>query len=276
MSVILKALKKLEQETTPAMGSDGKPDRERLSPRKPRLAWAWILAGGLFFLGAGIGVFRVIHPPPQAPPLEKSLAPEPVDSGPIRDPGIQGEVKTPIQAIHEAAPLPDMEFHNALSKTTKGADLSRDPEIPLQPESVAASEPSGEAGGIEQAENLPPPAVMAEQKPPRDAREGNLDPPYAMASAGGDTLGSAEDAAAPNPESPLPPAGTKIPVLNDPGISLQAISWSADPDKRLAVINGKICREKEPIGGYVLDAINAADVVVSKGGKSGKLMFKIR
>ena len=261
MSVILKALKKLEQETTPAMGSDGKPGGERLCPRKPRLAWAWILAGGLFFLGAGIGVFRVIHPPSQASLLEQSLAPEPVDSGPIRDPGIQGEVKTPIQAIHEAAPLPDMEFHNALSKTTKDADLSRDPEILLQPESFAASEPSGEAGGMEQIKNSPPPAVMAEQKPPRDAREGNLDPPYAMASAGGDTLGSAEDAAAPNQESPL---------------SLQAISWSADPDKRLAVINGKICREKEPIGGYVLDAINTADVVVSKGGKSGKLMFKIR
>lgn len=275
MSVILKALKKLEQETTPATGSDGKPDGERLSPRKPRLVWAWVLAGGLFFLGAGIGVFGVIHPPPQAPPLEKSLAPEPVDSGPIRDPGID-EVKTPIQAIHEAARLPDMEFHDALSKMAEDADLSRDPEIPLQPESVAASEPSAEAGGMEQAENLPPPAVMAEQKPPRDAREGNLESPYEKASAGGDTLGSAVDAAAPNPESPLPQTETNIPVLNDPGISLQAISWSADPDKRLAVINGKICREKEPIGGYVLDAIHAADVVVSKGGKSGKLVFKIR
>jgi len=48
-----------------------------------------------------------------------------------------------------------------------------------------------------------------------------------------------------------------------------------DPEKRIAIINGHICREKETVAGYVIDAIYSGEVVVSRGGKVGKLVFKI-
>jgi hypothetical protein len=69
---------------------------------------------------------------------------------------------------------------------------------------------------------------------------------------------------------------SRVAVLADPAIELQAISWSVDPEKRLAIINGKICREKEHVAGYVIDAIYAEEVVLSKGSVSGKLVFKVR
>ena len=69
---------------------------------------------------------------------------------------------------------------------------------------------------------------------------------------------------------------SRMAVLADPAIELQAISWSVDPEKRLAIINGKICREKEHVAGYVIEAIYAEEVVLSKGSVSGKLVFNVR
>jgi hypothetical protein len=60
------------------------------------------------------------------------------------------------------------------------------------------------------------------------------------------------------------------------GLDLQAISWAADAQKRLAVINGSLCRENESINGYVVKQINPDDVIVSKGSVTGKLVLKIR
>jgi hypothetical protein len=65
-------------------------------------------------------------------------------------------------------------------------------------------------------------------------------------------------------------------VLEDSTVKLQAISWAPDPDNRMAVINGKICREKDRISGYVIKKINANDVVLAKGSVLGKVVFKIR
>jgi len=64
--------------------------------------------------------------------------------------------------------------------------------------------------------------------------------------------------------------------IEDTAIQLQAISWSADADKRLAIINGKICREKDPVAGYVVQSIHSGEVILSKGSVKGRLVFKIR
>jgi hypothetical protein len=72
------------------------------------------------------------------------------------------------------------------------------------------------------------------------------------------------------------PAAPEFPEL-DPsaGVSLQAISWSPDPGRRLAVINGRLCREGESIEGFVLVRISPDDVLLSDGRVSARLVFKI-
>jgi hypothetical protein len=67
-----------------------------------------------------------------------------------------------------------------------------------------------------------------------------------------------------------------VAAIEDTSVELQAISWSADPDKRLAIINGKICRENDHVGGYMIQTIKPDEVILTKGSVKGKLVFEIR
>ena len=66
-----------------------------------------------------------------------------------------------------------------------------------------------------------------------------------------------------------------IPLLRDQEIKLQAITWSKNPQKRIAVINNQILRQGEMVLSYRIDIINQDDVVLSDGGKKWKLPFRI-
>lgn len=58
-------------------------------------------------------------------------------------------------------------------------------------------------------------------------------------------------------------------------LKLDAIAWSDDPKKRIAVINGRIVREGESVEGYVIIRIDVEEVIVREGGKSWRLVFRI-
>ena len=65
-------------------------------------------------------------------------------------------------------------------------------------------------------------------------------------------------------------------MLNDPEMKLQAITWSKDPQKRIAVINNRIMRQGDVVSGYRIDTINQDDVVLSDAGEKWKLLFRIK
>jgi type II secretory pathway component PulC len=65
-------------------------------------------------------------------------------------------------------------------------------------------------------------------------------------------------------------------VLTDSEITLQAISWAPNPQKRIAVINNRILRQRDMVAGYRIDTINQDDVVLSDKGKKWKLVFRIK
>ena len=62
----------------------------------------------------------------------------------------------------------------------------------------------------------------------------------------------------------------------DGPLTLQAISWAVSPEDRIAVINGKICRERDRIEGYGIQRINDEDVWVSGNGNTWRLVFKLK
>ena len=64
--------------------------------------------------------------------------------------------------------------------------------------------------------------------------------------------------------------------LNDPKIKLQALAWSSDAARRMAVINGRIVREGESMEGYQINQIRQEDVVVSDGRQSWSLEFGLK
>lgn len=81
----------------------------------------------------------------------------------------------------------------------------------------------------------------------------------------------------PDPEpapKPKPQAETGPEIMTDGLLTLQAVSWSRSPEKRFAVINGKICREGERIETYEIRRITVKDVWVATGSKTRRLVFK--
>jgi type II secretory pathway component PulC len=58
------------------------------------------------------------------------------------------------------------------------------------------------------------------------------------------------------------------------GLSLQAISWSEQPARRIAVINARILKEGEKIEEYTVLEINRDDVVFQHQGQLWKLAFR--
>lgn len=57
------------------------------------------------------------------------------------------------------------------------------------------------------------------------------------------------------------------------GLKLQAIAWSSDSKKRIAVVNGRILREGNSIEGALIIRIDKNDVSFQKGGEQWKQKF---
>ncbi|MCP4668245.1 MAG: general secretion pathway protein GspB [Deltaproteobacteria bacterium] len=63
---------------------------------------------------------------------------------------------------------------------------------------------------------------------------------------------------------------------HDSKFTLQAISWSDDSKKRIAVINDQVVREGSSIEGAKVTRIGGDEVIVREGGKDYKLVFGLR
>jgi len=57
------------------------------------------------------------------------------------------------------------------------------------------------------------------------------------------------------------------------GLKLQAIAWSSDSKKRIAVVNGRILREGSSIEGALIVRIDKNDVSFQKGGEQWRQKF---
>jgi len=81
--------------------------------------------------------------------------------------------------------------------------------------------------------------------------------------------------AAPPPpqEGPTEPPEPILTRLRDDAVKLQAVAWSSDPERRMAVINEQIVREGNTIEGYTIATIREESVVVRKGAESWELRY---
>ena len=78
------------------------------------------------------------------------------------------------------------------------------------------------------------------------------------------------------PEPPSPEEPVQYSRLQKTDLVLQAIAWSPEPAKRIAVVNGSIVREGESVAGYVLMRIRQDDIVLNDGAKSWQLDFSLQ
>ena len=64
--------------------------------------------------------------------------------------------------------------------------------------------------------------------------------------------------------------------ITDSKLKLQALAWSDDAVRRMAVINGRIVHEGESVDGYQVVKIREEDVILNQGGKSWRLEFGLQ
>ena len=74
------------------------------------------------------------------------------------------------------------------------------------------------------------------------------------------------------PERPQPVARER---LDGSQFDLQAVAWSRDPEKRVAVINGRVLREGSSVEGLRIEKIEEDRVIFRKGNSSFELVLRL-
>lgn len=256
MSSILDALKKVESDAAARTGMPlhgGGPPPGRSRPAHPLIM---ATAGVVLFAAFGFGIWevatRTAQQSPPATPAETPEAPWTEKEPPPRQPGIPSaerqEGGLPVESaasgsgsLPPEAPEPG---RGAIGPGGSGGSAVPGPAAGTAPGTIEA-EPAGVSPGV-------PSQTRGPQLPERASR------------------------AEPAPSTPAPQPGTQPQIMEDGILTLQAISWSASPENRITVINGKIGREGDRIEGYAIQRINEEDVWVSGKGTTRRLVFKLK
>jgi hypothetical protein len=77
-------------------------------------------------------------------------------------------------------------------------------------------------------------------------------------------------------KSPLKQASRSYRRLDDSKLKLQAIAWSDDAARRIAVINNHVVREGESVEGFSVTQIRQDDIIVNDGTESWRLEFGLK
>ena len=270
MSSILRALKKLEKDSrhlgeSPPLESKFVPLADTAPPRSFfrlffMVTGAGVICGVVFLAG---WYFFSGRQPSQAPGSAKTpvLQPQAVQAPPVHPPIPAEPPAGNIAAEDPGKNLPGKSPERiAAPEAPPAAEQTAVPAIePRQPAVTAAD--IGQAVTLTQAET----GTDAEG-PALPDKEPEL-PPAEPAADKAVAIGAPPAAAVP---------AKAIPKLNDPAMKLQAIAWSREPQKRLAVINNRIVREGEPIAGYLISTINEDDIILSRAGEKWQLLFRIK
>lgn len=70
-----------------------------------------------------------------------------------------------------------------------------------------------------------------------------------------------------------PAAKPAPPRLHDAAVTLQAVGWSPDPERRMAVVNGQMVYEGSGINDYTVVSIEENGLIVEKGGRRSLLTY---
>ncbi|MCF8035309.1 MAG: general secretion pathway protein GspB [Desulfobacteraceae bacterium] len=254
MSAILDALKKLEAETaSPGTGGVTEGSFTKSSRARP----VFVIAGGVvIFLvfAAGIWKLATLSVNPTVTDTRAAKTRVRLDL-PARDDGRSQQAKqSPGIVLAQADP--------ASGDTDAAEPDAGKPESGSSDESGSAAESESQAGGKQSGKK----ARQQIEKPPETGdSQARSAPDKTETRQNPVSNGSAQPDTAPEPE-----------IMEDGPLTLQAISWADAPENRIAVINGKICRQGERIDGYRIQAINPDDVRVTDGEKTWRLSFGIR
>ena len=268
MSTILKALKRIDQTTPEPEEVQAWPSRiDTKETFKTRLSRVWlqrkvvltvifavilIIAGGLIYSQK----HRLVS----------------------QDLPAKASEKTPIYQA-KINPNPNGSQNSAREKPASINRRDSQPR-PQLPGNDAASKPLSRLQGPQR------PAANRIYSAPRDTRPPSKQTTVeseisrSQPTAPGNSSQSSQRLSATSPAqkttSKTAPVGQSYRRMSDPKLKLQAIAWSEDAGKRIAVINGHVVREGETVEGFSVNQIRQEDVIVNDGTESWQLEFGLQ
>jgi hypothetical protein len=277
VSSILKALKKLEKEFPQQDEAVSWPQKiytKKAISKHAKGTWLFNKFMSVFFVTVilAAGVWLILS---QKPLWMKEFFPGPSllkqngEEGKTASIPVRKKVKKGPVPVSRTETVPEKQPSHSVSKVSRQDFPQKD---------------AGAAKNIEKSDRI----KKVDQKMPahvRKASEDTLKPvsrslPETETSSPG--LHKRETSALKEVEKPGPDKiveDTKsIParVMDDSRLELQAIAWSIDAKKRIAVINGRVVREGATINGVSIARIGKDEVVVLEGKELWKLVFTIK
>ncbi len=253
MSAILKALKKLEDQTTDgfaAARSGAQMPQERLPGHAVRKTswhrpgfWAVVMASLGFLAAGGVWIHKTL---PVNSPFQ--------DSESKSEEGFRSAAQ-PIRTPHQGVPKPkDVPVKPAPPQS--GANVPKHAKPPIQNVSPASPFPDSKPQ-VKPKLNAPP-AVQTSQDTP--VVHDDPPPPPSMPHRSADNS---------VPKSAAPP------LLKDSSLRIQAIAWAEDPLRRIVVIDGNILHEGETVNDCFIQNIHPDAIEIRRGGKLWTIEFRI-
>ena len=264
LSSILKALKKLESETAVQDGSVTRAGinkwtgYSRTAPHAGRKKWIFMVAAILI-----LAVFGALFTGKRRIPLKGFLPDIPFFTSGKKTEASNVQSDKPTDKPTDKPNRPIV----VISKKTTTEKLK----VPVPKISEARSHSDLPVkNDFQRSEPTPTASPAKKRRPP---------PPFSKAPSVPKRIGSPEPP--PEPERKtvtetvrktlsLPPE-----QIDEDRLKLHAIAWSNNPERRIAVINGRIVREGDSIDGFKVSRISAEEVIVKEGEKSWRLVFRL-
>ena len=281
MSSILKALKKIEENSPPPQSYPSLPnpvDSKQARRSKNRRRWRRLLF--LFFILLMIAIGTIIIFNQRQPIIAKLVSivssQGPSDSEPSKSsPSGTYRAKIPPQSPKSAKRNP-LAARQAKEKTDKTVPADRDKKFQADKKSGRQrANTDKRSSQMSTAKQKPEAARKSEaNKSLKQASPPTASAPVKSAAASKDNRPVAPPSRAKKPKQ----ATTRATYdrIEDSKLKLQALAWSDDAARRMAVINGRIVHEGESVDGYQVITIREEDVIVKEGGKSWRLEFGLK
>lgn len=269
MSTILKALKRIDQSTTPPEDLQSRPPRvdtkETLKARAVRTRLHRKLYLSLVLLVVVLAAGWFVY-------SQKDLLISKVRSGRTSDkiPIYQAKINpqptpSPDPAAKRTTP-PGRQSVGTGAKPEKQATVADMPSRPLPQMPAQQKKPILTSSNPTRPSGQPPTAKTQISQPQIS------DSPEAVQRQ---RLQSAAVSSGKTPATP-PQVPGSYRRLDDAKLKLQAIAWSNEAAQRIAVINGHVVREGESVEGFSIDQIRQQDVIVHDGTETWQLEFKLK
>ncbi len=251
MSAILKALKKLEDQTTDGFaaarsGAQMTPERipEHVARKRAWYRagfWTFVIAALGFMAAGGVWIYKTL-------PVKSAFQ----DSESKSEEGFRSEAQ-PVRAPHQGLPKPK-DVPAKTAPPQRGANIPKHAKLPIQ--NVSSAPPLQNSKPQVRPDLNAPPAVQTSQDAPVVRDDSSFSTPH-------------ESAYNPPSKSAAPP------VLKDSSLRIQAIAWAEDPLRRIVVINGRILHEGETADDCYIQTIHPEAIEVRQGERLWTIEFRI-